>query len=315
MVADAAADFAAALGRGTAVAEFAAFAARYGRSYASADEIRRRFAAFAANKRLIDAANAAGLPYTLAINEFADVTWDEFRRTALGALQNCSATEGTHIDAAAGRALPAEMDWRAAGIVSPVKNQGRCGSCWTFSTTGAVEAAFAQAHGGAAVSLSEQQLVDCAEAYNNHGCDGGLPSQAFEYIRYNGGIDTEAAYPYKADDEKCAYNASTIGARISGVVNITEYAEDELMDVVAFVRPVSIAFEVAPDFRFYNGGVYSSLTCRSGPDTVNHAVLAVGFGVDAATDMQYWIVKNSWGTAWGVDGYFWIERGKNMCGK
>jgi cathepsin H len=163
------------------------------------------------------------------------------------------------------------------------------------------------------VLLSEQQLVDCAGAFNNFGCGGGLPSQAFEYIRYNGGIDTEDSYPYAAKDDKCEYHPNTVGAKVWDVVNITEGAETQLKHAVATMRPVSVAFEVVNDFRLYNGGVYTSSVCHTSPQTVNHAVLAVGYGEDE-NGTPYWIIKNSWGEDWGLNGYFHMEMGKNMCG-
>uniref|UniRef100_A0A7S4DMN1 Peptidase C1A papain C-terminal domain-containing protein n=1 Tax=Lotharella globosa TaxID=91324 RepID=A0A7S4DMN1_9EUKA len=140
-----------------------------------------------------------------------------------------------------------------------------------------------------------------------------LPSQAFEFVRYNGGLDTEAAYPYEGKDDTCRFSNASVGATVKSQVNITFQDEDELLKAVATAGPVSIAFQVASDFRFYKQGVYDSTVCKSGQKDVNHAVLAVGFDTDE-DGKDYWIVKNSWGASWGVDGYFNIVRGKNMCG-
>ncbi|XP_021902038.1 thiol protease aleurain-like [Carica papaya] len=289
---------------------FARFAHRYGKRYETVEEIKLRFEIFKDNLNLIRSTNQKGLTYKLAVNKFADWTWQEFQRHRLGASQNCSATtNGNHkltiVD------LPETKDWREEGVVSPVKDQGSCGSCWTFSTTGALEAAYHQAF-GKGISLSEQQLVDCAGAFNNFGCHGGLPSQAFEYIKYNGGLDTEEAYPYTAEDGKCKFSSENVGVQVLDSVNITLGAEDELKHAVALVRPVSVAFEVVRSFRFYKKGVYSSTTCGSTPMDVNHAVLAVGYGVEDG--VPYWLIKNSWGGDWGENGYFKMEMGKNMCG-
>ncbi|KAH6557975.1 hypothetical protein KP509_1Z083600 [Ceratopteris richardii] len=226
--------------------------------------------------------------------------------------QNCSATKSSEHTSLRHADLPTYKDWREDGIVSVVKNQAKCGSCWTFSTTGALEAAYAQAT-GQTVLLSEQQLIDCAGGYNNFGCNGGLPSQAFEYIRYNGGLDTEDSYPYTATDGECKFTTDTVGVQVYDVVNITMGAEDELKEAVGLVRPVSVAFEVVDGFRFFKSGVYTSDTCESSPQSVNHAVLAVGYDVDDG-GVPYWIVKNSWGSDWGIEGYFNMEMGKNMCG-
>jgi len=206
------------------------------------------------------------------------------------------------------------MDWRDRDVVTPVKNQGHCGSCWTFSTVAAVEAHMKKVT-GKTLDLSEQQLVDCAGNYDNHGCRGGLPSHAFEYIKDIGGIDDETSYPYKAVDEPtCSFNPNQVASRVIGSVNITQGDEDELLDAIAFVGPVSIAFQVYGNFRMYSGGVYTSTDCGNKPENVNHAVLAVGYGHDKESGMNYWIVKNSWGPEWGEAGFFKIQRGVNMCG-
>ncbi|CAA0836842.1 Thiol protease aleurain [Striga hermonthica] len=289
---------------------FARFAHRYGKRYESAEEVQRRFQIFTENLKMIRSHNKKGLSYSMGVNSFADMTWDEFRKHRLGAAQNCSATtRGNHKLTA--DVLPESKDWRTTGIVSPVKDQGHCGSCWTFSTTGALEAAYSQAF-GKGISLSEQQLVDCAGAFNNFGCNGGLPSQAFEYIKYNGGLETEDAYPYTAKDGTCKFSSENVGVRVLDSVNITLGAEDELKHAVAFSRPVSVAFEVVHGFRLYKEGVYTSTTCGSSPMDVNHAVLAVGYGIE--NGIPYWLIKNSWGAEWGDKGYFKMEMGKNMCG-
>ncbi|KAF7149320.1 hypothetical protein RHSIM_Rhsim03G0227400 [Rhododendron simsii] len=290
---------------------FARFAHRYGKSYETEEEMKLRFSIFSENLKLIKSHNRKGLSYTMAVNKFADWTWEDFRRHRLGAAQNCSATKkGNH--KLTDDLLPEMKDWREIGIVSPVKDQGHCGSCWTFSTTGALEAAYRQAF-GKEVSLSEQQLVDCAGAFNNFGCSGGLPSQAFEYIKHNGGLDTEEAYPYTAKDGECKFSSENVGVQVLDSVNITLGAEDELKHAVAFVRPVSVAFEVVDGFRLYKDGVYTSDSCGTTPMDVNHAVLAVGYGVE--NGVSYWLIKNSWGEDWGDNGYFKMEMGKNMCGR
>ncbi|KAL5572340.1 hypothetical protein UlMin_021937 [Ulmus minor] len=289
---------------------FARFAFRYGKKYETVEEMKLRFDIFSENLKLIKSTNKKKLTYKLAVNHFADLTWEEFQRQKLGAAQNCSATtKGNH--KLTDVVLPETKDWREEGIVTPVKNQGSCGSCWTFSTTGSLEAAYKQAF-GKEIFFSEQQLVDCAGAFNNFGCNGGLPSQAFEYIKYNGGLDTEEAYPYTGKDGVCKFSAENVAVQVLDSVNITLGAEDELKHAVGVVRPVSVAFQVVKSFRFYKNGVYTSNTCGSAPLDVNHAVVAVGYGVEDG--IPYWLVKNSWGANWGENGYFKMELGKNMCG-
>lgn len=284
--------------------------AQYNKVY-SMQEYHERLQIFTENKRRIDKHNEGNQTFTMGLNQFADMTFGEFRKYfLLSEPQNCSATKGNHFSSKG--PLPDSIDWRKKGnYVTDVKNQAACGSCWTFSTTGCLESVTA-INTGKLVPLSEQQLIDCAQDFNNHGCDGGLPSQAFEYIMYNKGLMTEEDYPYKAIELTCVYKPELAAAFVKDVVNITQYDEKGMVDAVATLNPVSFAFEVTSDFMHYSGGVYTSTECHQTPDMVNHAVLAVGYGQQDGT--PYWIVKNSWGSRWGIDGYFLIEREKNMCG-
>jgi len=254
--------------------------------------------------------------WTREVNQFTGFTLEELTGHAIMTPQNCSATNEDAISAYPDFNIGiTEFDWRLKGIVSPVKNQGKCGSCWTFSTTGALESHWALHTNSAPLNLSEQQLIDCAGDFNNHGCNGGLPSQAFEYIRYNDGIDSEDAYPYLGVDSTCKFNKSAVAAKVYfGSYNISQGDETALTQQLVLRGPVSIAFQVTKDFTSYKSGVYTSTECGSGPADVNHAVLAVGFGYDPSTKLNYWIVKNSWGESWGNKGYFWIQKGVNMCG-
>ena len=173
--------------------------------------------------------------------------------------------------------MPKAVDWRNEGIVSHVKNQGQCGSCWTFSTTGALEAHHAKKT-GVVLDLSEQELIDCAQDFDNHGCNGGLPSHAFEFIKYNGGLNQEKDYPYKAKDSTtgCHFKPEKVAATVKDSFNITRGDEDMLGVAVAHAGPVSIAYTCSDDFHLYTGGVYSNEECPKSPSSVNHAVLAVG---------------------------------------
>jgi len=254
--------------------------------------------------------NALNLGYTLGTNEFSDLTWEEFS-AQLMAPQHCSATVGNYQPRGVG--ADPSIDWRTKGIVNGVKNQGSCGSCWAFGTTGAVESAWAIST-GTLLQVAEQQLVDCAGAFGNQGCNGGLPSQAFEYIKAAGGIMLGKDYAYTARDGRCRFDITKVAAKVTSEVNITQGSETELFDAITTKGPVAIAFQVAGDFQSYRSGVYDSTRCRSGPMDVNHAVLAVGYGTDAASSKPYWIVKNSWGTSFGIQGYFYMVRNKNMCG-
>jgi len=198
------------------------------------------------------------------------------------------------------KADPASVDWEAAGKVTPVKNQGQCGACWAFSATGSTECQVAIAT-GKLVSLSEQQLIDCSVAEGNLGCDGGEMDAAFQYIQKEGGLCTEQAYPYKAQDGKCeSTTCGTLYDKISTYKDVTKRNEQALEDAVA-LGCVSVAIEANQfAFQYYSSGV---LTGECGTQ-LDHGVLAVGYGT---TDGQeYWKVKNSWGTSWGENGYVLI---------
>ncbi|XP_034429336.1 pro-cathepsin H isoform X2 [Hippoglossus hippoglossus] len=276
------------------------------------EEFYQRLQIFTENKRIIDRHNAGNHSFTMGLNQFSDMTFEEFRKFfLLTQPQNCSATKGSHVRRSGPD--PEFVDWRVKGnFVTPVKNQGQCGSCWSFSTTGCLESVNAIAT-GKLIPLSEQQLIDCAQDFHNYGCLGGLPSQAFEYIRYSKGLMTEEDYPYKGHGDSCHFDPARAAAFVQDVVNITSYDEKAMVDAVAWLNPVTFSFDATSDFMHYKDGVYTSTQCKSTADRVNHAVLAVGYGAEE-NSMPYWIVKNSWGTDWGKDGYFLIERGRNMCG-
>jgi len=305
------------LGLNQARYDFEAWIKEHKKIYETDAEKESRFMNWQSNVVKVENINRAELSWTAGLNKFSDLTWDEFKASYLmEAGQNCSATNvdgPAFVEKVKGK-IPHEFDWRHHNGVSPVKDQGQCGSCWTFSTSGNIEAA-SRIHLRENNIVSEQQLVDCAQAFNNHGCNGGLPSQAFEYIRYAPGIMSEKDYPYTAKDGNCSFDATKAVVDVIQSVNLTALDEDEMANALVGYQPISIAFEVIDDFMHYKDGVYTSTKCKNGPSDVNHAVLAVGYGAEEhGKKLKFWDVKNSWGDSWGHKGYFRIERGQNMCG-
>jgi len=241
----------------------------------------------------------------MGVNAFTDLTSKEFSDLYLGyrPRQNeYSRSQNLHV-APANQVLASSLDWRTSGAVTPIKDQGQCGSCWSFSTTGSVEGAN-KIKSGNLVSLSEQQLVDCAGSSGNQGCNGGLMDDAFEYIIKNGGIGSEASYPYTAKDGKCKQVSSV--ATVSKYTDVKKNDETGLMSAIN-IEPVSVAVD-AQSWQTYRSGVMTGLCGKS----LDHGVLLIGYGTQGSTD--YWLVKNSWGTSWGEQGTIRLVRGKNQCG-
>ncbi|KAK0429289.1 hypothetical protein QR680_011294 [Steinernema hermaphroditum] len=250
--------------------------------------------------------------FQVDLNPLADRTPEEYRR--LNGFRRTPRNQSrplfrVSLDAE----IPDSVDWREHGYVTEVKDQGDCGSCWAFSATGALEGQLKRAS-GRLVSLSEQNLVDCAGAFGTSGCNGASGVDgAFEYVRANGGIDTEESYPYTAKNGWCRFQRSAVGTVDVDVVDIAPGDEEQLKKAVATVGPVSVAIDANhASFRQYQGGVFFEPQCSS--QELSHGVLIVGYGSDPK-DGDYWIVKNSWGVGWGEKGYVRMARNRgNNCG-
>ncbi|XP_078492719.1 procathepsin L-like [Ciona intestinalis] len=291
----------------------------YGKVYRAEEELKRQYI-WLENLKYVTQHNLEAdegkHTYRVDTNQFADLSNDEWRELmtsqvtrSTNQMSFCNMTfmtVGDHVIA------PKNVDWRKEGYVTPVKDQKQCGSCWAFSTTGSLEGQHFKKT-GKLVSLSEQNLVDCSMKEGNHGCQGGLMDLGFEYIFDNGGIDTESSYPYMAKNEpKCMYQRSNSGATLTGCVDIKRGSESALMKAVADVGPISVAIDAGhKSFQMYKSGVYYEPSCSS--VKLDHGVLAVGFGADNGED--FWLVKNSWGPIWGMEGYIMMSRNRdNNCG-
>jgi len=244
--------------------------------------------------------------YKKAMNEFGDLTGEEFKRiyTGFNGPRNEYLNSRNRADLST-VAPPESVDWVAKGAVGPVKSQAQCGACWAFSSTGSLEGAWFVAK-GQLVSLSEQYLIDCSREDGNNGCEGGLMNNAFEFAIKAGGLCSEADYPYLMSDKSTCHNCTFV-ASISSYSQVDQ-TEEDLMKAVS-ITPVSVGIEADQDaFQFYSSGVMSG-ECGT---KLDHGVVAVGYGTLNGVD--YWKLKNSWGTTWGVGGFGMIERGKKQKG-
>jgi len=288
--------------------QFMNFIKTHDKKYESS-EISARFEQFRLNLKKIAEHNAKNEGWTMAVTEFADLSEEEFASMFKGynhRNQEYMRSQNLHTAPKGYSASKAvDIDWVAKGAVTPVKDQASCGSCWAFSTTGAVEGAV-QLATGTLTAVSEQQLVDCAGAEGNEGCNGGLMDDAFSYIIKNGGIGSEDAYSYNGKgDESCKQVTSV--SKISGFKDVKKGDEAGLMSALS-QQPVSIAVDAGLGWQLYGGGVMKN--CKG--KQLDHGVLLVGAGTDDGKD--YWKVKNSWGASWGESGYVRLLRGMDACG-
>lgn len=304
--------------------KFKVFMENYGRSYSTEEEYLRRLGIFAQN--MVRAAEHQALDPTAVhgVTQFSDLTEDEFEKLYTGVNGGFPSSN----NAAGGIApplevdgLPENFDWREKGAVTEVKLQGRCGSCWAFSTTGSIEGANFLAT-GKLVSLSEQQLLDCDNKCDitektscDNGCNGGLMTNAYNYLLESGGLEEESSYPYTGERGECKFDPEKIAVKIT---NFTNIPADENQIAAYLVKNGPLAMGVNAIFmQTYIGGVSCPLICSK--KRLNHGVLLVGYGAKGFSILRlgnkpYWIIKNSWGEKWGEDGYYKLCRGHGMCG-
>ena len=256
------------------------------------------------NNNYINHMNSKNLSYELDVNHLIDkpyfIKMNNFIKRE--ECYNCFTEEN--------KIVPESIDWRKRNAVTQVKNQGNCGSCWSFSTTGSIEG-INSIKNHKLVNVSEQQLIDCSTKYGNHGCEGGLMDNAFKYVIYNNGLCSEEDYPYNSQEGNCESDQCKIVVSIDDYSDIESNNEKILMRAVA-QQPVSVAIQAnLTSFRFYRSGVYQDPDCGN---KLDHGVLIVGYGHDLFQSLDYWIVKNSWTSKWGDEGYIKILRNYEKYG-
>lgn len=316
---------------------FSTFQSIYRKKYQTFEEFQYRFETFCTNMKTILIHNSnESSTFKMSINQFADMTHDEFtnwRQTGyikstkstndtntkkgsklkLSKNKNknttCIPFNGTSTIVVTGsgnsatkiKLLPSAVDWRTKAAVTPVKDQGQCGSCWSFSSTGAMEGAWAIAK-GELVSLSEQQLMDCSRKYGNQGCNGGDMDPSFIYAIQSGGLCKESDYAYQGIDVFTCKKCKPV-AQFTKCADVTPNNQLALKEAVS-IGPVAVAIDANSKlFQFYSSGVITDATCGT---TLDHGVLAIGYGED--NGIKYWLVKNSWSDSWGDKGYVKIAR-------
>jgi len=304
-------------------ARFQSFMKKFGKAYTTTDEYNLRLGHFRTNLLRYARLNREQPHAHYDVDRFSDMSVYEFRNTFL--LNRFDANEACQwpfhrVARPINFAAPASWDWRSQtpSPLTPVKDQQQCGSCWSFSTTGNIEGQWVLAGHHTLTSLSEQQLVDCSQSclvsepsLCNGGCGGGLPWLAYEDVISWKGITTEAAYPYTASDGSCQ-TGKAVGAKIS---NWTALSTDvsQIEAYLAKNGPLSITLNADP-LQGYSSGIITGDASSCPGSSSDHAVLLVGYGTDATTKVHYWIVKNSWNTSWGEQGFFRIQADNGLCG-
>jgi len=278
--------------------DFVNFVQQYSKSYAP-EAFFQKYNTFKYWVDRVRNHNAGNFTWTMGINEFSDMLPEEFEATMLTGYNAAEATPIEDAEIVIDDPNP-DVDWRQKGAVTAVKNQGSCGSCWAFSTVGTIEGFVVVKKSQALVSLSPQQLVDCDKT--DHGCSGGLPTNAIAWVAKNGGLCSDQEYPYTGRGGTC----KTTCKKIAQVQSVQRLKGEAQLEQGLAQMPVSIAVDASGGFQSYKSGVFSG-PCGT---SLNHAILAVG----SVSSGSYFIVKNSWGTSWGAQGYIHMAKGKNLCG-
>ena len=284
--------------------KFQQYLSEHGKSYRTVEEYEYRLENFMKKDAFINWHNASGESYTVGHNKFSD--WADWEYKNILTHSPMPEHEKNYVDLPEANATP--IDWRSKGAVTPVKDQGQCGSCWSFSATGALEGAH-KIKTGTLKSFSEQELVDCSTA--NYGCNGGWQYKAFKYWQTNY-AELETSYPYTARDGACKYSSTQHTTTKDGGYANVQGSNVSAMKTALAQQPLSVSVDAESNgFGYYKSGIYSSSTCGT---SLDHATLVVGWG--SSNGQEYWIMKNSWGTSWGEKGYMRlaIQDGAGICG-
>jgi len=292
--------------------QFEAFKAKYGKVYATPAEEQHRFEIFKENYFATAVESRRLKPYTTGITQFSDLTTQEFKATYLGVSR--APVVANHNEAKISSSLPDAVNWVEKGAVTPVKNQGHCGSCWAFATTEQIES-YAQISSGQLVELSTQQVTSCAPndvlCGGSGGCAGSVTQLGFSYLQLFGHM-TEADYPYRSGGSgqtgACQYDAAKPAVSLTGYNTLPANNHSAVMTHLAEVGPLSIAVD-ASKWGSYTGGVFDGCAFDENI-SINHGVQLVGYGSDFSPlgVYDYWLVRNSWGPYWGEDGYIRLAR-------
>ncbi|XP_060537699.1 procathepsin L-like [Pantherophis guttatus] len=290
--------------------------ATHGKEYVQEEESFRR-AVWEENLQMIQdhnkQADLGKYTYWLGMNHFGDLTNEELDKRLhclLSDVDNVTNVKGITFKSSDDPDIPDHVDWRTKGGVTEVKDQGECGSCWSFSATGALEGMHFKKT-GKLVSLSEQNLMDCSTEPQNDGCDGGYTHLAFETVRKLGGINSEKSYPYDGKLGSCRYDPQESITRCNSFGQIMENDEKGLQEAVAKIGPISVGIDArSKKFGYYKSGIFREP--NDGEKQTNHAMLIVGYN-DSSVGNGYWILKNSWSTLWGEEGYMRLSKGSNQC--
>jgi C1A family cysteine protease len=299
--------------------KFMSYIRQHNKNYANMDEFALRFENFKASVTRIAERNARSDGRNIfGLNKFSDMSPEEFKEAYLGYKPAAKRPHAPVSHPKRNLRAPTSVDWRTKGAVTPVKNQAQCGSCWAFSTAEEIESQWFMA-GNQLVALSEQQIVSCDTT--DGGCNGGDTVTAYAYVQSAGGLESEAAYPYSSGGgtaPACSFDPTQIVANITGFTYATPPCQDActnqdettLANNLAEKGPVSICVYALP-WQDYTGGVLTS-DCTSDYSQLDHCVQLVGYNKDSGNN--YWIIRNSWDTTWGEEGYIYVQIGSNLCG-